>query len=223
VWIAPLVLGLVGQDYFLSRNVMPAVVPVAVAVAAACVAPRTRLFGAVLAGALTAMFAVAAIRVQSRPYLERPDWRAVARALGPATSPRAILAADGTTADPLKIYLPDVHWSEPPTRRWVIYEVDVVGATKRLTLLPERTTDRGAVRVGRTRLPVGRPVPRFTAPRGTYLIARFRLRNWVLARFALDRPLRLTIGGLQAIAPRFFHRAPVKLLVLFQAASRPDP
>lgn len=221
VWLVPLALGVLSpaHDYFISRNLMPAVVPVAVLIAAACVAPRTHLLGGALAAALLAMFAVAAVRVQSRPYLERPDWRAVAHALGPATVPRAILAANGTTADPLKIYLQGVHWSEPYGRRWLIYEVDVVGATKRLSLLPEHPTDIRTLR-GRHRGPVGRPVPRSTAPPGMRLLARFKLDNWVLARFALRRPLRITLPGLRALAPRVFRRTPVKLLAFFEPPQR---
>ena len=106
VWVAPLVLGVLGHDYFLSRNVIPAVVPLAVVLGAACAAPRARAFGAALAVALIALFVYATIQVQTKSYLERPDWRAVAHALGPATVPRAVLAANGTTATPLKIYLP---------------------------------------------------------------------------------------------------------------------
>ena len=221
VWLAPLALGVLSpaHDYFISRNMMPAIVPLAVVLAAGCAAPRTRLLGGALAAALLALFAIAAVRVQTHPYLERPNWRAVARALGPATVPRVILAANGTTADPLKIYLRGVHWSEPYGRTWVIEEVDVVGAIKRLSLLPEHPTDVHALR-GRRRGPVGRPVPRYTAPRGTRLLARFKLDSWVLARFALRRPLRITLPRLAALAPRFFHRAPAKLLAFFQPVER---
>jgi hypothetical protein len=254
VWILPLALGMVSHshDYFLSRNVMPAVVPLVVAIGAACAAPRLRLVGGVLALALLVLFATAAIRVQSRPWFQRPNWRGVAAALGPATVPRAILAANGTTADPLKIYLPGVHWSEPPGRRWLIREVDVVGAIKRLPLVAGRPTDFRGVRRpiplrdvklpagfaavtgsiasrgagerpthlrGRAG-PIGRPVPTVRAPRGMRLIARFRFHNWVLARFALQRPLRVTSRQLAALAPRVFRRVPSALLAFFQAAQR---
>ncbi len=63
-----------------------------------------------------------------------PIGATVARALGPGDLPRAILAADGTTADALKIYLPGVSWTQVPGRRVLIREVDVVGATKKLHL-----------------------------------------------------------------------------------------
>jgi mannosyltransferase len=209
VFLAPLALGFLGQDYFLSRNVMPALVPVTVLVAAACLAPRTRLLGGLLAGVLIAMFSWAAIRVQTELPFERPHWRSVARALGPATVPRAVLAAGGTTADPLKIYLPSVTWVQPPSRRELIREVDVVGASKPLALI----IPPGAKPA---HPPFGSSPPRSRAPRGARLLARFRVYNWVVARFALDRPIRVTTGALNRLAPRFFRRTPQGLLIFFQ-------
>jgi mannosyltransferase len=219
VWLVSLGLGYLGYDYFLARNVMPAVIPLAVALAAACVAPRARVVGGVLAVALLAMFSWAAIRVQTHPYLQRPDWRAVARALGPATGPRAILAADGTTADALKIYLPGVDWTEPRGRRIWIREIDVVGATKRLSLVASVPTASHTDTDAEELNPIGRPIPALRTPGGTRVLARMRVHNWVLARFVLLRPMRISILGLVAIAPRFFHRTPTKLLVFFQPAA----
>ncbi len=220
VWITPLALGFFGQDYFLSRNLMPAFVPLAVAVAAACLAPRARVLGGALAVGLLGMFAFAAVDVQSHPYLERPDWRSVARALGPAKAPRAILASDSTNADPLKIYLPGVDWTEPYGSRIWIREVDVVGATRKLGLLAPRGVRPAATLEPRLAPRFGPSVPRSAAPRGARLIARFRVHNWVLARFALQRPIRISIDQLTALAPRFFRRTPRRLLVFFQPADR---
>ena len=134
VWVAPLALGLLSRryDYFLSRNVIPAVVPLAVLLGAACVVPRLRALGVALALALLALFSYATIRVQTHAYLQRPDWRSVARALGPATVPRAIIAANGFTADPLKIYLRRVNWVQPQSQRVLVQEIDVVGDRKQL-------------------------------------------------------------------------------------------
>ena len=118
VFLAPLALGLAGEDYFLSRNEIPAFVPVVVLLAAACSAPRARAAGAILAVVLLGIFCFAAFDVQTHRYLQRPDWRDVARSLGAGDLPRAILAADGTTADPLKIYLPGATGPHgPPGRR----------------------------------------------------------------------------------------------------------
>jgi len=220
VWIAPLALGYLGQDYFLSRNVMPAVIPLIVAVAAACAGARARVLGAALAATLLALFAFAAVRVQTQPYLQRPNWRAVAHALGPAELPRAVFAANGTTADPLKIYLQGVDWSAPYARRFWVREVDVVGATKRLGLLAVRRSGPRALLEGAVVHPVGPSVPAMIAPPGARLIARFRLHNWVLARFELRHPIRVTVGQMTALAPRFFRRTPRKLLVFFQRPAR---
>ena len=225
-FLAPLALGFVGQDYFLSRNEIPAFIPLATLVAAACVAPRTRWLGGALTLALLLFFSVTAIDVQTHPYLQRPDWRNVARALGPATVPRAILAADGSTADPLKIYLPGVAWAQPHDRLVVVKEVDVVGATKRLRLVVDqrRGSATGRLTPGAQAalgdLPIGSPVPRTASPPGARLLSRFRVNNWIVARFALPRPERLSIDALRRRAGQFFGRAPVSLLIFMQPAER---
>jgi hypothetical protein len=215
VLLAPLALALVGQDYFLSRNVIPAFIPLATVVAAACVAPRTRVLGGVFALALLAIFTVGAITVQSSPTLERPDWRAVAHALSRASGVRAILVSGGSTAQPLKIYLPGVDWTESHRRKLLIAEVDVVGAAKRVRLRPVTSAVVGAPvqTVGQVR---GWPLPRSRPPSGARLIARFHLANWVIARYAFEHPLRTTIAGLTAHAPEFFRATPAKLLVFAQ-------
>jgi mannosyltransferase len=216
VILVPLALGFIGQDYFFSRNVIPAFIPLVTVAAAACVVPRARLLGGAFAVVLLAVFSVAATQVQTHAYLQRPDWRAVARALGPATVPRAILAADGTTADPLKIYLPNVTWVQLHDRRVRIGEVDVVGASKRLRLAS------GGALAGTASTPprFGSSPPRSISPRGAQLLTRLRVDNWIIARFALDHPVPISINGLTAIASRFFRRTPRKLLVFVQQPGR---
>lgn len=226
VFLAPLALGLVGQDYFFSRNEIPAFVPVVAVLAVACVGPRGRGAGAGLAIALLALFCFASIEVQTHPYLERPNWRAVARALGSATRPRAILAADGTTADALKIYLPGARWTQPSARAVPISEIDIVGARKKLTLRGSSTIalastkPRELMETTRFQTRTGSPVPRSVAPPGARLAARFRVANWILARFTLVRPQRLGISRLARLAPRFFRRTPAKLLIFVQYPTR---
>jgi 4-amino-4-deoxy-L-arabinose transferase-like glycosyltransferase len=215
---APIVLALLHHDYFLPRNVLPAFIPVVTTVAIACAVPRARVLGGALAVLLIAISSVAAYRVQTKPQLGRPNWRHVAQVLGPAPAPRAIFAADGFTADPLKVYMPGVSWVQPQNRAVVITEIDVVGATKRLALL-KPAPSRG--KTGRVRLSrMGSPVPALVAPRGTRLIGREKVNNWILARFALDHPERLTIRRLIARAPRFFLRTPKALLIFVQQPRR---
>jgi mannosyltransferase len=223
VFIGPLILAGLGQDYFLSRNAIPALVPAVTVLAAVCTVPRLARAGAVVAVLLFAGFAAATTEIQTHPFLQRPDWRRVARALGPATSARAVLAADGTTAQALKIYLPGVAWAQPVNRRVLLSEIDVVGATKRIALASEHTpTDRDAV--GVIRLPTSRSrrgrrgatVPRSIAPAGTRLIFRGRVANWIIARYRLDRPRRISIAALARSAPRYFRHTPAALLVFTQ-------
>jgi hypothetical protein len=219
VWVAPLLLGMLsrGDDYFLSRNLIPAFVPLAVLIGAACVVPRLRALGGLLAVALVVMFAYATIRVQTDAYLQRPDWRSVAHALGPGIVPRAIIAANGQTADPLKIYLPRVSWVQPQSQKVLVQEVDVVGDRKQLPLRP--------VRIALPKQPpisvsaVGAPTPALVAPRGARLVDRFVVRNWIIGRYVLDRPTQLSVKQLIQLAPAYFHRTPNALLIFFQ---RPD-
>ena len=220
VWLAPLALGVLHRsaDYFLSRNVIPAVVPLAVLIGAACVVPRLRLLGGLLAAVLVAMFAYATVQVQTHGYYQRPDWRSVARALGPATVPRAIIAANGFTADPLKIYLPRVNWVQPQSTRILVGEIDVVGARKQLPLRPVRI-----VLPGETPFwirPTGAPTPALVGPPGTKLVDRFVVRNWIIGRFVFDHPRRVSVKQLIRQAPGYFHRTPNALLIFFQRADR---
>lgn len=223
MFAGPLVLGALGQDYFLSRNAIPALVPAATVIAAACTMPRLHRIGAAFAVLLFAGFAVATVETQTRPFLQRANWRLVARSLGPAAYPRAVLAANGTTAQALKIYLPGVAWAQPVTRRVLIAEIDVVGATKHIALASERTpTDQdavGVIRLPGSALPQhrrGASIPRLTAPAGTRLLFRGRVANWVVARYLLDRPRWVSIASLARSAPKFFRRAPAALLVFTQ-------
>ncbi len=219
VIVAPLILGLLGQDYFLSRNVIPAFIPLATALAAACSAPRARVLGGTLAVALLTMFSVSALIVQTVPSLQRPNWRNVARSLGPAPATRAILAADGTTADPLKIYLPGVQWVQPKARKILISEIDVVGATKRLPLVAA-SAHAGEGLAGPERRAKGSSLPRSVAPAGAVLLSRERVDNWIVARFALAHPQWLSITQLSRTAGRYFRRVPKALLVFTQPPDR---
>lgn len=229
VGLGPLILAAAGQDYFLSRNEIPALVPVLTVLAAACTAPRLARLGAVLGAVLVVGFAAAALEVQTHPFLQRANWRAVAHALGPALRPRAILAADGTTAQPLKIYLSGVSWVQPHARRVLVSEIDVVGATKHLALdVTEHPSGAAGAAPGTPppgvvsaalaprRAPRGAPVPRSVAPHGSRLLARFRVANWIVARFELARPRWVSVNSLTESASSFFRRTPAALLVFMQ-------
>jgi hypothetical protein len=193
--LVPLFLALVGQDYFLSRNVIPAFIPATVLVAAACVAPRTRVIGAALASALLVMFAIATVKVQTQATLERPNWRALAHAVGPARVPRMVLYAGGDYADPLKLYLPHVAWVQPTNRTYRIQEVDLVGAP--WFLPPIRGHDRKLL---------GRPQD---------LLGHGLSSGAAFDRFALP-PTRTTIRRLIRLSLHLFRRRPRALFFFFE-------
>ncbi len=134
VVIVPLVLAWAGRDYYVSRNLSPAWIPLAVVIGAACTAARDRIArvaGAVLAAALVVAFVYAGIRIDHSPQYQRPDWRGVAHALGPrGLGTRAIVADDGLfAAQPLWVYLPGAPWlpNEQTRSAVTVHEVDIVG------------------------------------------------------------------------------------------------
>ena len=165
VLLVPLALAELGRDYYLARNLMPAWIPLAVLVGAACTAPRARPPGAMLAVILLGAFVWAGVRINDNPQYQRTDWSAIATALGSSKQPRAIVAYDGTfAAGPLAVYLPHVPWkgtgqapapSQTPVR---VGEVDVVANAWET---PAQTLPSGVSRIG-TRRVDGYLVQRFS-------------------------------------------------------------
>lgn len=129
VLLIPLVPALFGQDYYIFRALMPAWIPLAVVVGAACAAPRARVAGGILAAILLATMVYAQVKIDGSWRYQRSNWAGVAKALGTPAGPRAIVAVDGDlSTDPLAFYLPGVPWSNPggggPA---TLSEIDVVG------------------------------------------------------------------------------------------------
>ncbi len=218
-FLAPLLLGFVGQDYFLGRNLIGIWLPLAIVFAGASVVPRARLAGGALAVALLAMFIGAQITIQGNANYQRPQWRRLAHAIGPTRYERAFMVASGTASDPLKWYLPGVSWVQPTDRVALIREIDVVGTHKREDLI-EDDASLPEVAHAHDRRDVGIAQPLAVAPRGTRLDRRFHVRGWIVARFVLRNPLRIDAAGVARLAPRFFRQAPASLLVFLQRPTR---
>jgi mannosyltransferase len=104
--LAAVALALAGPDYLLARNLLPAYVPLAVAVACGLGARRAGYWGIALAGTLCAMLAAISIYSDARPALRNDDWRGVASSLGPAKQGRLIVTPF-LGDDPLVYYLGD--------------------------------------------------------------------------------------------------------------------
>ncbi|MGH2885106.1 MAG: hypothetical protein ACRDPA_20780 [Solirubrobacteraceae bacterium] len=191
VLLLPLALALVGEDYYLARALMPAWIPLAVVVAAACTAPRARAAGAVLAVVVLASFVYGQVKVSNSPEYQRPDWRGVAAALGAARGTRAIVAYEGSLAtDPLATYLPRVPWTEPSRGAVTVGEVDVVGYRWQT---------------------LGRPLPA-----GARLISTKTVDDFVVDRFLLGSSRTLTRAQVAATAGSLLGPPVVGAAVLVQ-------
>ncbi len=194
VLLLPLLLALLGEDYYIPRALMPAWIPLAVVIGAACTAPRVRVPGAILATILLASFVYAQVRISDNPQYQRSNWRGVARALGTAGGPRAIVAYDGSEAtDPLAIYLPGVPWNGSGNAPVTVGEVDVVGHPWQA---------------------LGHPLPA-----GVTLIGSRTVDDFVVDRFKVSPARRLTPAQVGAEAGQLLGPAVSGAAVLIQRPS----
>ena len=192
---------LVGKDYVIERNLLPALVPLAVVVALGLGAVRARFVGVLLAVALCSYWLAFDIYVTQTPNLQRPDYRGVASALGPARVPRAIVSWR-LAGDPLRWYLRDgaLRWFGGGER---VREVDLVGkrvVAERSANLPPVFRPAGVVRMGRL------TIARYVAPRPV-LLWKHELDalqiGYLQDTIVLDGPpaSRLTLGENAKTAP----------------------
>jgi hypothetical protein len=87
-----LVLAVVGFDDLITRNIIALWLPAALLVAGGLACGHVRALGVAVVAALCAIGVTAAIGVAADRNLQRPDWRCVARALGPAPAPMSGVA-----------------------------------------------------------------------------------------------------------------------------------
>ncbi|MFL5910697.1 MAG: glycosyltransferase family 39 protein [Gaiellaceae bacterium] len=127
--LPPVVLAALGADFVITRNLLVAWIPAAVVLAAGFAAPRARLLGTIGAGALCALGLALVIAVQSDQRYQREDWRGVARALGPAKVPRAIVVSPLGGAAGLEAYMPDVRVF--PQAYLPVKQIDVAAVASR--------------------------------------------------------------------------------------------
>jgi mannosyltransferase len=97
---------IVGKDYVVERNLLPALVPLAVAAAIGFAVGGARRIGLVCAALLCVYWLAYDVYVTRTPNLQRPDFRDLGRQLGPPRRPRAILTWK-LAADPIRFYLDD--------------------------------------------------------------------------------------------------------------------
>jgi 4-amino-4-deoxy-L-arabinose transferase-like glycosyltransferase len=97
---------LLGHDFVIERNLLPALVPLAAAVGIGLAGERARSVGILLAVVLCAYWVAFAVYVVRTPNLQRPDFRTLGQRIGPPRLQRAIVTWK-LAADPLVFYLAD--------------------------------------------------------------------------------------------------------------------
>ncbi len=163
----------VGQDFVLERNLLPALIPLALVAAAGIAAPRAGWIGVGVGIALVSYSLAFCVYADFRPALQRDDWRSVAKAIGPPHGPRAILVWEQGD-EPLAFYIgageTRVKWKEWRHGPIPVAEVDVVS---------------------------GRPPPsgaRSALPPEFHRVQRVALGRMTLIRYRAAQPRRLGWG-----------------------------
>ena len=128
-FVVPLAIGLLdpAKDYVLARNLLPALVPLLVVLAIGFTLRSARRRGAVLAAVLIAYSLGFSVWASLSPALQRPDWDAVAGAIGEPTVPRAMVTWTLGAAS-LRYYLSTGSFQVRPSEgfEWSVGEVDFI-------------------------------------------------------------------------------------------------
>jgi mannosyltransferase len=171
-----LLAALAGEDYVVERNLLPALAPLAVAVAVGFAAERARRLGLLLAALLCAYWIGFGVRVSETPNLQRPDFRALTEELGPTRMPRAIVTWK-LAADPVRFYLRD-RARRVYSGDWPMQEIDVIGKSRE-----------------------GRPVTGI--PPVFHETARVRFERLTLTRYMSTRPRDIPFYVLKRVGTGF--------------------
>ncbi len=130
-----LLAALVGKDYVVERNLLPALLPLTVAVGIGFAVEGARRLGLLFAVALCAYWIAFGVHVTQTPNLQRPDFRAITEALGAPRVPRAIVTWK-LAADPVRFYLHDkslrIFSGDTPMREIDVISKSTVGQPERV-------------------------------------------------------------------------------------------
>jgi 4-amino-4-deoxy-L-arabinose transferase-like glycosyltransferase len=169
------VAALLGKDYVVERNLLPALIPLLAAVAIGFATARRA--GVALAVVLAAYWLAFDVHVTQTPNLQRPDFRTVTEALGQPRLGRRAIVTWKLAADPVRYYLRD-------------------GAV-RMYAGEERINE---IAVLRKPLATGLPV---TLPPSFHQVGRVRADRLTLITYASKRPVKIQYNTLHALPTGF--------------------
>ena len=173
---------LIGKDYVVERNLLPALVPLAAVASIGFATAAARRLGILLAVALCAYWLAFDVHVTRTPNLQRPDFRTLTADLGPPTRPRAIVSWK-LASDSIRWYLDD--------RALRMY-----GGAERV----------GEVDVFSKPVSAGQPI---NLPPSFRLVETVRLYRLTLNRYVSRHPMRLRFQALDALPTGFGENAVV--------------
>jgi 4-amino-4-deoxy-L-arabinose transferase-like glycosyltransferase len=173
---------LIGRDYIVERNLLPALVPLGVAAAIGFGAGGARRVGLVLVTVLCAYWLAFDVHVTQTENLQRPDFRELTEKAGPPHRPRAIVTWL-LAADAVQFYLE--------------------GESERIYSGPHRMRE---VDVVSKPVVAGRPVP---LPLSFRPVERLRLKRLTLVRYVSSRPREIWFHTLRDLPTGFGRNAVV--------------
>jgi hypothetical protein len=186
-FVAMLALLAAGVDDLITRNIIVLWLPLALVVSAGLGSPRARYLGTVGVVVLCATGIVAVVGVAADRNLERPDWRPVARALGPAPARggvafgRAILIQHYRTLLPLSLYLPRLKFM--PRSGAVVDELDVISI---------RSPQQNACWWGAACNLIPSQIQRAYPIPGFHIVGEEHILQFTLLRLRASKPVHLT-------------------------------
>lgn len=198
-----------GSDTILTRNLLALWVPLAAVLGAGLGAARVARFGVAITAGLCAIGLVATVSVATVGTLQRPDWSAVARTLGPW--PRAGQPSDATRL----LVFPRNEWLES------LSAVYMTHTTKLGHQKPHNVTEIDVIvnssPVGANRhwlcwwgagcnLYPWTLASRYAIP-GFHAAGRLRVRQFTILRLVSDRPRRVYQGDVKTA----MHRTGIRL------------
>jgi mannosyltransferase len=166
----------VGKDYVVERNLLPALLPLAGVIAIGCSLRAAKLAGTLVAVALCAYWVAFDVHVAQTPNLQRPDFKSLTQALGPAREPRAVVSWK-LAADPIRWYLPGEAPRMYGGQEWV-REVDIFSK------------------------PVVAATPA-NLPGSFHEVQRLRLDRLTLTRYVSRKPMELSFPQLETLPTGF--------------------